>query len=1025
MSRVSNPPACRDLLRPAFGERQIAAAFTPQPDTTDPLAPCRRAADLPVSLPARAASHSAGKPAHATRSARFKGTRQARPCLGGLGRRGRRPAQQGGPAGPGSAFSARALTVILRPVAITLYDLLLRAEDAPADRLLALFLDYVAARGLTLYPAQEEALLAVFEGHNVILNTPTGSGKSLVALAVCFAALARGRRAVWTCPIKALVNEKWRDLCREFGPDNVGLSTGDATVNRGAPVLCCTAEILANIALRHGAQAPVDDAVLDEFHWYADRERGVAWQVPLLTLAQTRFLLMSATLGETEFFEQALTRLTGRPTATVKSAERPVPLEYAWSETPLAQTLEKLVAEGRAPVYVVHFTQADAAQSAQDFTSLHVCTREEKNRIAQLIEGFPFNSPYGPEIRKWVKHGIGIHHAGLLPKYRVLIEQLAQSGLLKIICGTDTLGVGVNVPLRTVLFTRLCKFDGEKTAILSARDFHQIAGRAGRKGFDDKGWVVVQAPEHVIENRKLEEKAARDGRKAVKRRPPDHNFVSWDVKTFQRLIAAAPERLTSRFQVSHAMLLHVLSREGDGCRALQRLIRDCHDSPRQKRAHFRRAWQLFRSLVDRGIIEILPRPRPPALAPAGEGGEPRRKLRVNVELQEDFSMDQTLSLYLLETLPLLDPAREDYALVVLSLVEAILEDPDFILRRQLDRVKAQALEAMKAEGVPYEERLARLEELEHPKPERDFIYSTFNAFADRHPWVGQENIRPKSIAREMFENFRSFADYVRDYELQRAEGLLLRHLNSVYKTLKQTVPDSAKNDQLREMELYLGTMIRAVDSSLLEEWEQMRDPDYERRAAAERARIAGTDLRPPGAEEAATDLTRDAGAFTAAIRNHVFTFLRAWAGRDFDAALAVLAAVPAAASPAAPPSPPAAPDRSFEGTPHAGFPAERDSPETAGLEPGTAAQPWTAERLRQALDAYLADHERLLLTPEARNRRHTHLVPSADPATWRVQQTLVDPAGHNDWVAEFTVDLESSRAAGEPRLRLERLGPLV
>ena len=924
---------------------------------------------------------------------------------------------------------------------MTLYDQLLRVADPAADRLLGLFLDYVAAKGLALYPAQEEALLALFEGRNVILNTPTGSGKSLVALALVFAALARGRRAVWTCPIKALVNEKWRDLCREFGPDNVGLSTGDATVNRGAPVLCCTAEILANIALRHGADAPVDDAVLDEFHWYADRERGVAWQVPLLTLARTRFLLMSATLGETEFFEQALTKLTGRATVAVKSAERPVPLEFSWSEIPLAQTLEKLVAEGKAPVYVVHFTQADAAQSAQDFTSLNVCTREEKHRIAAQIEGFQFNSPYGPEIRKWVKHGIGIHHAGLLPKYRVLIERLAQEGLLKIICGTDTLGVGVNVPIRTVLFTRLCKFDGQKTAILSARDFHQISGRAGRKGFDDKGWVVAQAPEHVIENLKLEEKAARDGKKVVKRRPPDHNFVNWDVKTFQRLIASPPERLTSRFQVSHAMLLHVLSREGDGCRAMRQLIRDCHDSPRQKREHFKRAWQLFRSLVERKIVEFVAPGsgrREEALpqklevrSQKSEGksaptdvGASRRKLRVNVELQEDFSMDQTLSLYLLETIPLVNPEQEDYALVVLSLVEAILEDPDLILRKQLDKVKAQAVAQWKAEGVPYEERMARLEELEYPKPNRDFIYSTFNAFADRHPWVGQENIRPKSIAREMFENFRSFADYVRDYELQRAEGLLLRHLNSVYKVLRQTVPETAKNDQLREMELYLGTMIRAVDSSLLDEWEQMRDPDYERRVAAERAKIAGVELKPPGAEEAAADLTRDPKAFTAAIRNRIFTFLRALANREFEAALQVLEATPVS-KPAGTLTSESADAVESTAVEKRAATAGLETCGTADLEVCATEPPWTPERLRQAMEAYLAEHERLLLTPEARNQRHTYVTPSEDRRTWRVQQMLVDPAGHNDWVAEFEVDLAASRTAGEPVLRLLRLGPLT
>ncbi len=374
----------------------------------------------------------------------------------------------------------------------SLYELLPRDENLSSDNLLGRFLEYAEGKRLTLYPAQEEAILELYEGKNVILNTPTGSGKSLVASALHFQSLAQGRRSVYTCPIKALVNEKWMALCREFGPDNVGLSTGDATVNRDAPILCCTAEILANIALREGEQARVEDVVMDEFHWYADRDRGGAWQVPLLTLPQVRFLLMSATLGDTTFFEEELTHRNHRATATVQSVVRPVPLEFSYAETPLATTLEKLAAEGKAPVYVVHFTQLDAAQSTQDFTSLNVCSREEKNAIASELEGFKFTSPYGPNIRNWLKHGIGIHHAGLLPKYRVLVEQLAQKGLLKIICGTDTLGVGINVPIRTVLFTRLCKFDGEKTGILSARDFHQIAGRAGRKGFDDQGWVVAR-----------------------------------------------------------------------------------------------------------------------------------------------------------------------------------------------------------------------------------------------------------------------------------------------------------------------------------------------------------------------------------------------------------------------------------------------------------------------------------------------------------------------------------------------------
>ncbi len=919
----------------------------------------------------------------------------------------------------------------------TLYDLIPRDEQPGNNVLLGRFLEYVEGRRLQLYPAQESAVLELFEEKNVILNTPTGSGKSLVAAASHFQAIARGRRSVYTCPIKALVNEKFMALCREFGPDNVGLSTGDASVNRDAPILCCTAEILANIALREGTQANVQEVVMDEFHYYADRERGVAWQVPLLTLPQARFLLMSATLGDTSFFEEELTRLNGRPTVTVASVDRPVPLDYAYSELPLAKTLETLVADGKAPVYVVHFTQLEAAQSAQDFTSINVCTRDEKNLIANTLEGFKFTSPYGPDIRKWLKHGIGLHHAGLLPKYRVLVEQLAQKGLLKIICGTDTLGVGINVPIRTVLFTRLCKFDGQKTAILTARDFHQIGGRAGRKGFDDRGWVVAQAPEHVIENLKLAEKSARDGKKTVKRQPPEKNFVNWDKNTFSRLVAAPPERLVSRFLVSHGMLLNVLSRKGDGCRAMQQLIARCHESPRQKQAHIKRAWQLFRSLLDRKIVEFIPKsdrgaqaPRLPVDAPSRQpsgdekpdesgrfdalvptAGAPLTApeagalpyLRVNVELQDDFSMDQALSLYLLDTIPLVDPQQPDYALVLLTLVESIVEDPDIILRKQLDRLKDQKMAEMKMEGIEYDQRMEELEKLEYPKPNAEFIYSTFNAFADKHPWVGQENIRPKSVAREMFESFRSFSDYIRDYELQRAEGVLLRYLSRVHKALTQTVPDAAKNDTVREMELYLGTMIRQTDSSLLDEWEKMRDPNYQRAETKE--------VRPPGAEEADQDITRDAMAFTAAIRNRIFSLVRGLVIGDFESVLALLSEVPSEGRvPRAAESDSVIPN---QGLAEIAPPKDMDG------------RPWSSERLKQVLEAYHADHERICLDPNARNIRHTYVIPSEDKRTWRVQQMLVDPEEHNDWVAEFDVDLNESRKTGEPVLNLRRIGSLA
>lgn len=728
------------------------------------------------------------------------------------------------------------------------------SKDCSNDELLAAFLEYAAEKRLELYPAQEEAILELFDGRNVILNTPTGSGKSLVALAMHFRALAQGRRSVYTCPIKALVNEKFLSLCRDFGPDNVGMATGDATVNRHAPILCCTAEILANYALRDGAEAPFGEVIMDEFHYYSDRERGVAWQVPLLTMSKSRFLLMSATMGGTEFFKDGLTRLTMAETTVVSSVERPVPLEFSYVQTSVDVTLQELVEANKAPVYLVHFSQNDAAQAAQDLMSLNFCTTAEKASIKELMVGAKFTSPYGKEVKKFLSHGIGIHHAGLLPKYRVLVEKLAQKGLLKVICGTDTLGVGVNVPIRTVLLTRLSKYSGEKVATLTARDFHQITGRAGRRGYDDVGYVVCQAPEHIVENAKMEAKASGDAkklRKMVKKKPPE-GFVGWNEATFEKLQNAAPEPLVSRFQVSHGMLLQVLSRAGDGCAAMRRLIADSHETVKAKKEHEKRAWQLFRALVQRKIVEIIP---------TAQRDADGTKLRLNVELQEDFSLNYTLSLYLIDTLALIDPASPDYAADVMTLCESILENPDLILRRQLGKVKDEAMAAMKNEGVPYEERIARLEELEYPKPCRDFIYNTFNAFSEAHPWVGQENIRPKSIAREMFENFRSFADYINDYDLHRAEGVLLRHLGSVHKVLAQTVPDSFKTEAVQEMEAWLAGVLRGTDSSLLDEWEKMRDPNY----------------KPDEVEEKpveAPDITRNKREFTALIRTEIFRFMR-------------------------------------------------------------------------------------------------------------------------------------------------------
>ena len=829
------------------------------------------------------------------------------------------------------------------------------------------FLAAIAARGLELYPEQEEAILELYEDRSVILCTPTGSGKSLVASAALFRALCRGERGVYTCPIKALVNEKFLALCREFGPDNVGLMTGDASVNPRAPLLCCTAEILANIALHRGPDCDLRAVVMDEFHYYGDAERGVAWQAPLLTLPRARFLLMSATLGATAFLEEDIARRTAAPCVTVRGDRRPVPLEFDWSETPLAEKLGELLQLKRAPVYVVYFTQRAASEGAQDFMSLAVCTKEEKAALQEALAGARFTSPFGKDLQRWLRHGVGVHHAGLLPRYRILVEQLAQRGLLKIICGTDTLGVGINVPIRTVVFTQLWKYDGKKAAVLSVRDFRQIAGRAGRRGFDDRGFVIAQAPEHVIANKRAEEKAAAEpGRKrsVVKQRAPE-GAVGWDARTFERLRTAPCEELQSRFALTHGMLLLMLSRPGDGCRDLQRLIRDCHETPHRKNLLRRRGWQLFRALVERGIVELAARgARIEVTSTALPAAT--RKVRVNVELQDDFSLHQALSVYLLDTLPRLDPADPAYAFDVLTLCEAIVEDPDAILRRQIDKLKAEKLAELKAEGVDYAERMEKLEQIEHPKPRREFLYETFNAFAAAHPWVEGENVHPKSIVREMCERFLGFNDYVREYGLQRSEGLLLRHLSQVWKVLAQTVPVGAKTEELLELEDHLRELVRGVDSSLLEEWETLLHPDA---AAGPKSEAP----RPP------PDITRDRAAFRRLVRVAVLGVLQDAAAHDWESL------------------------------------AARVHSENTAAE---------ARRAESLFTKFEEARGRIRLDPEGRSTKHTHGLDEAPGRDLEIAQVLVDPEESNDWEARFRVDLAASRSAGRVVLALESVAPI-
>ena len=827
----------------------------------------------------------------------------------------------------------------------------LRSRSADPDALFTDFAVWAEYNGTALYPAQEEALIELVSGANVVLATPTGSGKSLVATGALYATLAAGGRSYYTAPIKALVSEKFFALCEVFGAVNVGMLTGDAAVNSDAPIIACTAEILANIALREGAAADIALVVMDEFHFYGDPDRGWAWQVPLLELPRAQFLLMSATLGDVTFLRDDLTRRTGRPTALVTSAQRPVPLFFSYATTPMHETIQDLLDTKQAPAYVVHFTQASALERAQALMSVNVSTKEEKAAIAEAIGAFRFSSAFGTTLSRLVRHGIGVHHAGMLPKYRRLVEQLAQAGLLKVICGTDTLGVGINVPIRTVVFSALSKYDGTRTRLLNAREFHQIAGRAGRAGFDTAGTVVVQAPEHEVENLKQFAKVANDPkkrRKLVRRKAPD-GMVPWSDATMTRLIDAAPEALTSNMRVSTAMILDVVDRPGDPFIAMRRLLTDNHEPRKRQLRLIREAVGIARSLLQAGVLERLPEAEPDG-----------RRYRLTVDLPRDFALNQPLSTFALAAIDLLDTESESYALDVVSVIEATLEDPRQILSAQLNKARGEAVAQMKADGIEYEERIELLDDISYPKPLDEVLGHAFEVYLRSNPWAADGRLSPKSVVREMWERAMTFREYVSEYGLTRSEGAVLRYLSDTFKALRSGVPADARTEEVTDIVEWLGELVRQVDSSLLDEWEEL---------------TSGTEPHQAPVEVPVRALTANTRAFTAMVRNALFRRVELFARRHWA--------------------------------------------ELGALD---GSEGWPSERWEALGDTYFDEHDDVGTGPDARGP--ALLIFDKQPGTWRIRQILDDPAGDRDWGFEVEVDLSASDEAGTAVLRMVDAGRL-
>ncbi|WP_309617051.1 DUF3516 domain-containing protein [Salinibacterium sp.] len=824
------------------------------------------------------------------------------------------------------------------------------------------FAGWAESRGLPLYPAQDEALIEIVSGANVILSTPTGTGKSLVAIAAHFTALAQGRRTFYTAPIKALVSEKFFALVDIFGAENVGMVTGDSSVNADAPIICCTAEILANIALRRGADAEVDQVVMDEFHFYADPDRGWAWQVPLLTLPRVQFILMSATLGDMKPIADDLSRRTGRETALITGVDRPVPLHYSYVMTPVHETAEELLQTGQSPIYIVHFSQAAALERAQAMTSIKVISREQRDEIAEVIGGFRFTTRFGQTLSRLIRSGIGVHHAGMLPKYRRLVEQLAQHGLLRVICGTDTLGVGINVPIRTVLLTALTKYDGTRMRQLSAREFHQIAGRAGRAGYDTAGTVVAEAPDHEAENARLVAKAGDDPkkvRKIVRKRAPD-GFVSWGQPSFERLIAAEPELLTSHMKVSHSMILNVIARGGDAFATMRDLIFDSHETWNGKLALARQALAIYRTLRAAGVVEQV---TVPVMAMYDgelvETLDENIEIRLTVDLQPNFALNQPLSPFALAVFELLDPESPTYPLDMISILESTLDDPRPVLQQQQFMARGEAVAAMKAEGIEYDQRMELLEQVTWPKPQEELLNAAFEQYSATQPWIGDFALSPKSVVRDMYERAMTFADFTGFYGLAPREGLVLRYLSDAYRAARQTIPDDAKTEELLDVIEWLGELVRQVDSSLLDEWEAMINPT--------------ADPTGPVVPPRAPSVLANPRAFRVLVRNEMFRRVQLAALENWEAL------------------------------------GELD-----------AASGFTADAWAEAMDAYFDEHDTLGTGGDARGP--AMIMITENPRQWTVRQIFDDPAGDHDWGISATIDLAESAEQGIAVVRLTAVG---
>ncbi len=843
-------------------------------------------------------------------------------------------------------------------------------KSPDADDIALALMEYFEELGIDLYEAQEEAINLITHGDcNVLLNTPTGSGKSLVALAAHFTALSHGHRSIYTAPTKALVNEKFFDLCKAFGARNVGLIHGDTTANRNAMIICCTAEILANMALSEGRASPFKWVIMDEFHYYGDRDRGMAWLLPLVSLDEARFLLMSATIGWPKDRAQTLARQTGRPTELIRSTTRPVPLEFDYRDQLLPEALSDLRSEGQLPVYLVTFSKHEATTLAQEIAPLKVTKASPEVRAA--VEEERLDTPFGVLLGKLLRKGIGVHHSGMLPRYRRFVERLA--GLpdgqgLQVICGTDTLGVGVNMPIRSVLFTKLYKFDGERVRILSIRDFQQVAGRAGRRNKskaaperEEKGTVWVLAPQHEVQNRLNRAK----GKKKHTIKPPP-NFKGWNRETMKRLATGQPQKLGTQFKVSGPMVSTALSRrDEDGAAALRGMIGRIGLATDKRESVLVEVEQIIGELVEKRLVQ-----RRSELDAEAVG--------FDVDHTQDH-FERPLSRFLKDALDGLDADGGDPQTQwsrAVSVIESTLTagwkerdgqllrdpEPSAIIRAQQHAKRRRLIEKKRQaerdpstqDGVIYKLQ-KQIDTVLWPEPEKRYLDDRWLLWSRDHPFTTDESgPAPRYIALEMYEEQYSFNDYIRHHNQSAKgddvlinEGRLLYYLSELYKVLrKEKPPPNIRDAKFEEFRSWLEALVYQVDGTMVYEWERFED------SADTAVNVA------PDEDTPRRDPTRDPRAFERQVRNEVFSWVRALARGDYASL------------------------------------ARRST--------------MSQHEIKIRFERFLEEHEELLFGPDARNIAYFRF-----QRPYSVKQTLLGIDGVTSWELVGRVDVERSSAESD------------